>query len=753
MKSDPVKTPLTPKQVLDLLASRSFYADQIAAVGVEEAKCAEFANPERPMLARLAETVSNLGIHRLYAHQAAAFDLAESRKDCVVCTGTGSGKTLCANLPVLNRLMSEPRGTALYLFPTKALAQDQLRALEALMPEEIRAAVYDGDTPKSKRAAIRKTANILLTNPDMLHVGILPNHGVWHRFLKSLRFILIDELHAYSGVFGSHVALVLRRLLRMCDRYGSRPTIIALSATIRNPSELFESLTGRSAEIVSMDGAPQGIRRLALWNPPPIEGADDRRSTLIETANILAALVSAEVRTLCFSRTRIGAELIYSYTLRILKDADARLAKRVESYRGGYTAKDRRAIEKRLFSGETLGLCATNALELGIDVGSLDVVLMSGYPGTITSLKQQSGRAGRGSKESLAILIAQNNPLDQFLIRKPDAILSAKPEPVNIHPSNPKILAAQLRCAAYEQPLVPTDLERFPENALDLVEELEAQGALSRRSGFWLYPEAQSPAAEVDIRSSDAIYQIQHEDELIGTMEEWRAFENGHKGAVYLHYGRQYLVNDLDLVNQTIHVQPTQCETYTQAIAQTSVLPTAEYERKRHGRTAIALQDLSVTSIVTGYKTRSILSDAVLGVADLDLPARTIETVGLMLDLPISISGSQVETGAVHALEHAALVIAPLVASCDMRDVRSAFYPIWPDTMRPCVFIYDAAPGGSGISQTLFENSTEWWDKISELICGCRCEDGCPSCVLISECPFGNAEISRRAAAGLLKAI
>lgn len=752
MRSCATEQRLRISEILDLLHAAPYYADQIEATGIEPARDADFQPPERKLLPELAAKLNELGIQNLYSHQSAAFDLAESGKNVMVTTGTGSGKSLCYNLAVLNRLLSEPRGTALYLFPTKALAQDQLRHVRELSPDHMEADVYDGDTPKSKRSAIRKSARIVLTNPDMLHVGVLPYHQLWAKFFKSLRFVVVDELHAYSGVFGSHVALILRRLKRLCELHGSKPLFIATSATISNPEQHFASMFGERCELVSRDGGPQGERQLVFWNPPIIDGTDDRRSPYTETANIVSTFVQNDVRFLAFSGSRLGVELILNYSHRLLKDVSANLTKRVEAYRGGYTPKDRRAIEKRIFSGDILGLCTTNAMELGVDIGALDAVIMCGYPGTITALRQQSGRAGRGTKSGLGILVARNNPLDQFFVKNHSKLLMGKPEPAFLKLSNRFVLSDQLLCAAYEHPVAVTELADFPENSLETAELLENEGLLSRKAGRWFTEDQEGPAFDVNIRTAGSRFDIFDGETWIGGMEEWRAYEYAHPGAIYLHQGKQYLVTELDFEQSLIRVEPTQSETYTQAIVESSVWQGESVSAARVGKFEFCLAALTVTSSVHGYRVRSTLTDHVVLVHDLDLPDRVLETVGVCIDLPTATSDDENSWAeGVHALEHAAVVIAPIIAACDARDVQSVFYPLWPETMRPRIFVYDSAAGGSGVAESLFLQSELWLKQMRELLFACRCEDGCPSCVMTPFCSYGNANLSRKSAMRILE--
>jgi DEAD/DEAH box helicase domain-containing protein len=731
----------------------AFYQDQVAATIVEEPRDAEFMDIERSMHPSLKAKLAESGVERLYSHQAIAYDLASSGLDVVVTTSTGSGKTLCYHLPALDRMLQEPSARALFIYPTKALAQDQLGKLQAIVPEGLKVSTYDGDTPKGRRAAIRKEAHLVLTNPDMLHIGILPNHGSWTKLLRSLRFIVLDEMHSYSGVFGSHVALVVRRLLRLCESHGARPQIIATSATIRNPLELFEQLTGRKAELVDRDGSVQGFRRFVMWNPPVVDD-DSRRSGLYETSRIFESLVLNGYRVIAFSGSRIAAELVLSYARDAIRAESAEHASKVEAYRAGYTVADRREIERALFSGELLGLSTTNAMELGVDVGALDVAVVNGYPGSISSLRQQMGRAGRGSKDSLGILVARDDPLEQYLVEHPATLLFGKAEQVRIRTENLHVLQPQIKCAAFERPLSPSELELFPGNTLEAVEALEEAGELVWRAGMWFYPSHDGPASEIDIRGSDRTFSVELLGERLGTMEEWRAFQNAHPGAIYLHRGDQYLVRELDPLALRIEVEPTKADYYTQSLVETSVWPTVTIAKQEVGNGEALEQGLTVTNVVVGFRRRSILTNEVFMEEPLELPPHTISTIGVRIDVPASpVDREEDWSAGVHAAEHLLLALAPIIASCGPHDLGSAYYPFWPDTGRPAIFVYDSAPGGSGICEALYESMSQWISIAVDRVGSCRCDSGCPACIYSPRCPYSNENLDKRVATEVLRSL
>lgn len=732
-----------PRQILETLRTAPFYADQIAGETVQSPRDAVYSELSVSLHPAVHSRLESLGISCLYSHQVEAIERASHGADLIVTAGTGSGKTVCYHLPALERILQEPSARAVFIYPTKALAQDQLGKLRSLLPHGLRAATYDGDTPKSHRAAIRREAHIILTNPDMLHVGILPNHSSWTKFLRSLRFIAIDEIHAYSGVFGSHVALVLRRLLRLCEWHGTKPQIAAATATIRNPEDLFERLTGRTAHVISDDGAPRGERLFALWNPPKQDDGS-RRSTIYETSKILETMVLEGRRAIAFSGSRIAAELVLSYARDAVKQRDARTAKKIEAYRAGYTVGERREIERSLFSGDLLALSSTNAMELGVDVGGLDVAIINGYPGSINSLRQQAGRAGRGNEDALAIMIAREDPLEQYLVDHPELLTKGHAEQIRIFPQNPHVLAPHIKCAAYERPLSPSELASFPDGTIEIVEQLESNGELVRRAGLWFYPAIPSPAADTDIRGADRIYVLEQKGEQMGMMEEWRAFQNAHPGAIYLHRGEQFIVRSLDPLAAKIEIEETKADYFTQSLVETSVWPTVSIQSKPLGSGMAHYEGLSVTSVVVGFLRRSLLTDSVISEESLEMPPRTISTVGIRFDIaPPPIQTEQKWSEGVHALEHLLLAMAPIIAKCEPRDLGSAYYPFWPQTGRPAIFIYDSAPGGSGISEALNDSLQEWIEIVADRLRNCPCGDGCPACILSPRCQYSNEHLDK----------
>jgi len=728
-------------------------SSQIAHIEELAPREPSYADPRREMHPQLVERLGEVGLEHLYSHQARAYDEAMEGNDVIVVTGTNSGKTLCYNLPAIQTCLTEPVARCLYLFPTKALAQDQLGKLEVLAPPSVRVGTYDGDTPQSQRSSLRRLAHIVLTNPDMLHVGVMPGHENWAKFFKSLRYIVLDEMHVYRGVFGSNVGNVIRRLLRLCEWHKSRPQIIACSATIGNPRELFEELTGRTATLIDEDGSPSGKRTFVFWNPPEL-GNGQRLSANVSTAEILASLTEAGQRTLAFSRARVSAELVLRYTRKRVEEGGHVDPKCIESYRAGYTIKERRQIEQALFKGKLLGLSATNAMELGVDVGALDAVVLNGYPGTASSFWQQAGRAGRGRRDGLAVFVAHDDPLEQFLVRQPRMLLDSRNENVGANPGNPQILSNHLLCAAHERPIAPSELTRFGPGAIDVAENLDRSGELEFRAGMFFYPSMEPPALRVNIRGSggDQVRLILDGQEL-GTMEKWRAMTSAHEGAVYLHRGGTFLVTALDLENGRADVVPFDGGYYTQSIAQSVLDPKVTVRDARVGIGVANLSGVTVTDMVTGFRKKALDGDTVVSVEPLDLPAQTYDTICVRFDLPdLDTEGDLLtQIGGIHGLEHALLAVAPLLAGCDRADLGSAWYTVFPDTMRPAVFVFDKTPGGVGLCERLYDSAGTWIRAALQLVSSCPCEAGCPACLLSARCEVSNESLDKPGTLALLR--
>ncbi len=708
-------------------------------------------------------------VERLYSHQACCLELVRSGQHVIVATGTASGKTLCYQLPVLEALASDPKATALYLAPTKALARDQLRSLRAWRLPQLRAAALDGDTPRPEREAVRRTANLVLTNPDLLHHSLLADHPRWADFLHRLAFVVVDECHVARGVFGAHVALVLRRLRRLCQRYGAAPTFLLASATVGNPREHALTLTGLSSEeggvhAVVEDGAPRGPLEVGLWQPPLLdEEAGLRRSTLSESGELLAAFVAAGVQTLVFTKSRRAAEVVALIARERLGSSqpgsaldDGSLTETVAAYRAGYLPEERRALERALSDGDLLGLASTEALELGIDVGGLDAVVLVGYPGRAASFWQRMGRAGRSGQAATGVLVADDDPLDQYLVNHPAELLGRPPEDVIVDPTNPYILAPHLRCACQEQPLDDEEAVRwFGADAPGLLAADVDSGVLRRRGGRHFWTGRRRAAAEVDIRSAGGrnlrIVDIET-GALVGDVDESRAYRQVHQGAVYLHQGRVYEVVDLDLSRLVAAVREAPELTYTTRARSTSQIEVLEVlDAADWGEIAVSLGRVQVTDQVTGYDVVDPSSRRVLERVRLDLPPTRLRTVAVWYAIPFGLlatAGLSTRTlpGSLHAAEHAAIGLLPLVALCDRWDVGGLSTPLHPDTGNPTVFVYDGHPGGAGLAERSYHRLASHLKATREAISGCRCRTGCPSCVHSPKCGNGNEPLDKAGA-------
>ncbi len=716
--------------------------------------------------------IHQAGIDHPWAHQAAAAEHALDGESVVIATGTASGKSLAYLAPVLSTLLDgseAPNGrgtTALYLAPTKALAADQRRAVAALaspLGTHIRPAVYDGDTPVEEREWVRQYGNYVLTNPDMLHRGILPSHARWSSFLRALRFVVIDECHTYRGVFGSHVAQVLRRLRRLCARYGSAPVFLLASATAAKPSAAAGRLTGVPVHEVADDASPRGELLFALWEPPLTElhgehGAPVRRTATAETADLLTDLTVQGVRSVAFVRSRRGAELISVIAQERLAEVDRSLARRVAAYRGGYLPEERRALEQALHSGDLLGMAATTALELGIDVSGLDAVLIAGYPGTRASLWQQAGRAGRAGQGALAILVARDDPLDTYLVHHPEALFRQPVESTVLDPDNPYVLAPHLCAAAAELPLTEADLALFGPAAPGLLPQLEAAGLLRKRSSGWYWTRRQRAADLADIRGgggSPVRVVEAATGRLLGTVDASAAHTSVHEGAVHLHQGRTYLVRDLDLKDSVALVEEASPPYSTTARDTTSISVLETETAIPWGDGRLCYGSVEVTNQVVSFLRRRLITGEVLGETKLDLPPRTLRTRAVWWTVTEDqLDAARVNPeqlgGALHAAEHASIGLLPLFATCDRWDIGGVSVPLHPDTLLPTVFVYDGHPGGAGFAERAFHTARSWLTATREAIASCECEAGCPSCIQSPKCGNGNDPLHKRGAVRLL---
>jgi DEAD/DEAH box helicase domain-containing protein len=687
-----------------------------------------------------------VGVDRLYTHQRAVWDAAARGEHVLVSTGTASGKTLAFNLPVLDAIARDPKVRALYLYPTKALAQDQFRTLSGYAVPRLRPAIYDGDTPAEQRRQVRAWANVILTNPDMVHVGVLPNHDRWGDVLANLRYVVVDEAHVYRGVFGSHVANVLRRLKRLARIYGSDPQFLLASATVSNPGELGAALLDERVTVVREDGASRTERTIVLWNPA-LQDAELglRNSSLAEAAKLQATFVERGLRTLTFAKSRKAAELIHRFTAERLGD-DAHLS----PYRAGYTAHERRTIERRLMEGDLLGVSATNALELGIDVGLLDAVISVGFPGTVASLRQQWGRAGRRGS-GVAVLIASEDGLDQFFMREPDKLLGRRVEAAILDHANPRVLAGHVRAAAYEAPLSGGDPPEYLAAAREDPELKETP------AGF-VWAGREHPAARIPLRATepDAFTIVDGTSgDVLGLVERSRAYTTVHEGAVYLHRGESYLVRELDLTARHAVVEPFSGNWYTQAKEETMTSIVEPRRVEWRLGMELAFGEIEVTEQVVAYERRTVSGQDRIELVPLALPQTTFATEAIWY-LPEAVQLEGLEEmprllGTLHAAEHAMISLLPLWAMCDRWDIGGLSTNIHPQTGRPTVFIYDGHAGGVGLTERGFEQFEGWVRDTAELLAGCPCSDGCPSCVQSPKCGNLNDMLDKAGALTFLR--
>lgn len=721
---------------------------------------------------RVADALRANGIERLYGHQLQCFDEAlgagdSPGGDVIVTTGTASGKSLCFNLPVLHTLAGDARARALYLYPTKALAQDQARKLGELgaalgrrgRTNMLRHAVYDGDTPSGERRPIREKSNLVLTNPDMVSQGILPNHRQWSDFFANLAWVVIDEAHVYRGVFGSHVANVLRRLLRLAAAYGTRPRVIMTSATIANPRQLAERLAGRPFTLVDRDSGPRADREIVIWNTPLTdEAAGTRGSALAEAASMLARMVRADLRTIVFMKSRRGVELIHRFAIDQLADRPD-LARRIAPYRAGYTAAQRREIERRLAGGELMAVVATSALELGIDIGALDAALVITFPGTVASLRQMWGRAGRASR-GVGVYIAGEDALDQFFCRHPEEFLERPVEAAIIDPFNESIHLKHLHAALYELPLRPADAEFFGDSLGGFAAQLVAAGAAREQDGRWLPRGDDFPAGRIALRSAsnENFHVVDTENgEVIGTVEAERAYTTAHPGAVYMHGGRQFEIAELDLVGHTVVARPFDGDWYTQPKYETDTWIERTLQSRDVGDATLHFGQVAVSEQVIAFQRKSVSGHETLSLEALDLPPQHFMTQALWYTLPGLEPGGDlpldVMQGSLHAAEHAQIAVLPLIAMCDRWDIGGLSTALHPQTGLPTIFIYDGHPGGVGIAERGFEQFERLASDAARLIAECPCESGCPSCIQSPKCGNLNEPLHKAGALKLLRSL
>ncbi len=711
------------------------------------------------------------GIEQPWSHQVQAAELSRAGVDVVLATGTASGKSLAYQLPALTAITADPRASVLYLAPTKALGADQLQSLESLGLPELRAGSYDGDTPMQDRDWARSHANWVLTNPDMLHRGMLPAHARWARLLRRLAYVVVDECHAYRGVFGSHVALVLRRLTRLARMYGSEPVFVLASATSADPEQAASRLVGRPVRAVTHDGAPRPAADFVLWEPAVRQGtqgqdgAPVRHSAPSEAARMMADLVAAGARTLTFVRSRHGAEQAALTAQRRLQDVAPALVNKVAAYRGGYLPEERRELERALGSGELMGVASTNALELGVDIAGLDAAVLAGYPGTLASVWQQAGRAGRradSGRRALVVFVARDDPLDSYLVHHPERVFGHPVETAVTDPNNPYVLGPHLACAAAERHLTPADVDLFGGTSIrPVLDELVARRVLRHRPTGYHWAEPGHPADGVDLRGGGGgMVAIVDEDtaRLLGTVDLHRAPSAVHTGAVHLHRGDSFVVQNLDLEHGVALVRRERPDFSTIARSHSTVSMGPIQQRRSHpGGVAVGVGPVQVTEQVIGYLRRRPNGE-LLDVIGLDMPQHTLHTraVWYTISLPSLLDAGLAEAavpGALHAAEHAAIGLLPLFAGCDRWDIGGLSTALHPDTGEPTVLVYDGYPGGAGFADRGYLVLREWLAAVHDAVEGCPCEAGCPSCVQSPKCGNGNNPLHKSGAVVVLRLV
>lgn len=689
---------------------------------------------------RIKDALKRRGITRLYSHQASAVRAAREGKDIVVVTPTASGKTLCYNIPVLNAILKNDEARAIFLFPTKALSQDQSTELHGMISEagvDVKTYTYDGDTPQSARKAIRQAGHIVVTNPDMLHSGILPHHTKWTKLFENLEYIVIDEIHHYRGVFGSHLANVLRRLKRICDFYGSSPKFICCSATIANPAELAGRIIGRDVELIDNNGSPSGKKHLIFYNPPLVNRElGIRRSSTLEAKGLAETLVKNQVQTIVFTRSRLNVEVLVTYLKELFHGKAAGSPDSVRGYRGGYLPGLRREIERGLRNGSITGVVSTNALELGIDIGNLEACIISGYPGTIASTWQQAGRAGRRNGVSAAILIANSSPLDQYIMNNPAYFLENSPENGLINPDNLVILYSHMKCAAFELPF--TDDEKFGvETTQEILSYMEEAKLVRHVGSRWHWSSDVFPSDETSLRSASngnfiIIDITQPHHNVIGEMDSFSAPMLLHEEALYIHEGQQYQVEKLDFDDKKAYVRKVDADYYTDANLAVELKVMDVFREKRGERVLKASGEVMVSALVTMFKKIKLYTHENIGSGPVHLPEMEMHTTSYWVSFPADFPGSMSQSDLQNGLVGLSNIIsnsAPIYLMCSPGDIRVVHQVKAPFTQRPTLYIYDRFPGGVGFSDKLYELHRELFKTSREMIGQCSCDEGCPSCV------------------------
>jgi DEAD/DEAH box helicase domain-containing protein len=744
------------------------YKDQVVHIEDIPGSSAVYGEFEEPLPEPIQMMLERQGIQSLYTHQVDSIKAVRNGESIVVVTSAASGKTLCYTIPILEEALTDPEMTALYLFPTKALAQDQYRRLREQQGifNEINPPLspfgkggntvdfgkggsypvigtYDGDTPNSLRKKVQAEARVILTNPDMLHVNIMPGHIRWNRFFQNLRYVVIDELHTYRGIFGSHCAHVFRRLNRICRHYGANPQFICCSATIGNPLEHAEKLTGKKMTLINNDGAPHAPKKFILWNPAITDPATlQRRSGNVEAVELMTRLIQKGIRTIAFTKNWGSTELVHRYCRDSLLRISPRLADTVGSYRAGYLPQERREIERKLFSGELLGVASTIALELGIDIGGLDACIIIGYPGTISGTWQQAGRAGRGNEEAIVILVGYDTPINQYIMNHPNYIFDKPHEVALIVPDNYYVLSGQLACASFELPLKDAELEEYGENAMPIMNILEKEGVVYRSKDVWYYTGQNNPAYEVSLRNitshSYTIVDVSSNNKVIGTIDQISAYPTAHPEAIYYHNGESYYVENLDLERKMAIVRKVDTDYYTNPLGGRGVktVDSVEHEKPLPGKGNVFFGEVTAEFNTLAYQKIRLWTREVFDEKPVNLPPQTLETIAYCL-VPLDEtimrmkSAGRMAYEGVYGLGQALMVTTALFAHCYPLDVR--YSPGWecitPGIPNNAIFIFDNYQGGLGFTEYAYEAINDILQATLKMIAECECEDGCPSCV------------------------
>ncbi len=742
------------KFIEDLVNNEEYHGQIIHVKVLPEKKPIYGTMPEK-LHSSIVCMLKEQGIEKLYSHQCSFINEAIKSKNCIVVTPTSSGKTLCYNLPVLNSIIANEETRALYIFPTKSLSQDQDKTIQGLKMG-INSAVYDGDTSSGERATIRETGQILITNPDMLHKGILPNHLKWHKFFKNLKYIIIDEIHTYRGVIGSHMAHIIRRLRRLCKHYMSDPIFLTCSATIANPKEHAEQLVGLPFTLINDNGAPSGNKYFILWKPP------NKKPYIYDVSWLLLRLIKEKRSTLVFTRSRHNTERMLRYVKRCLEKTNGgnALASKVMSYRGGYLAAERRYIEGEIFNGRILGVIATNALELGIDIGYLDCCIIVGFPGTIASTWQQAGRAGRQLRDSLVVYMGIETPLDQYFINNKEAIFSNGSENALISVENPYIMYGHARCACHELPMDENAMGLWPPVFKNLLSLLEEDGEVIASGDNYYYVGSGYPADKINIRvASSNTYLLLDKssgNRTVTVMDQSRVFSEAYVGAVYLHLGESFVVDELNIPEKKAFLNRQEVDYYTMVKRQKDTEIREIAQEKFISNSKLSFGYLKITTKVTSYIKKHELTGQVLGTHALDLPEEVMETQGFWFTINREIEDIMKHLdydlmGSLHAVEHAAIGLLPLISMCDRNDIGGLSIGIHPQTMAPTIFIHDEYEGGIGFSERAYHNVDELLSKTLQVVSKCDCEDGCPSCIYSPKCSNFNRPLHKEGSVYLLK--